>query len=121
MIATGGALASIGRAHEMGLRAATTEVDPDLLRKRIRQIEQTLERGTRTLLDSQGVTILNGSGRLTGPNQVVAETADGEIELEADAVLLSTGSRPRLPDWAEVDGKRDRKSAVEGKSGSGRV
>src|SRR3546814_651229 len=106
MIATGGALASIGRAHEMGLRAATTEVDPDLLRERIHSIEQTLERGTRTLLDSQGVTILNGSGRLTGPNQVVAETADGEIELEADAVLLSTGSRPRLPDWAEVDGQR---------------
>src|SRR3546814_10935371 len=84
MIATGGALASIGRAHEMGLRAATTEVDPDLLRKRIRQIEQTLERGTRTLLDSQGVTILNGSRPPTGPHQVVAEPADGDIELGAD-------------------------------------
>src|SRR3546814_8948383 len=44
MIATGGALASIGRAHEMGLRAATTEVDPDLLRERIRLIAQKIGR-----------------------------------------------------------------------------
>ena len=27
-------------------------------------------------------------------------TADGTEELEADAILLSTGSRPRIPDWA---------------------
>ena len=25
---------------------------------------------------------------------------------EADAILISTGSRPRLPDWADVDGDR---------------
>ena len=29
----------------------------------------------------------------------------GLIELEADVVLLSTGSRPRIPDWAPVDGR----------------
>jgi dihydrolipoamide dehydrogenase len=27
-------------------------------------------------------------------------------EIEADAVLLATGSRPRVPDWADVDGRR---------------
>ena len=28
------------------------------------------------------------------------------VELEADAILLSTGSRPRVPDWAAIDGER---------------
>src|SRR4029079_11431365 len=28
------------------------------------------------------------------------------IELPADAVLLATGSRPRIPDWAPIDGER---------------
>ena len=44
--------------------------------------------------------------RLKGPHEVVVETADGVEELEADAVLVATGSRPRIPDWATVDGER---------------
>ncbi len=41
-----------------------------------------------------------------GPHDVVAETTEGTVEIEADAILLSTGSRPRIPDWAEPDGDR---------------
>jgi dihydrolipoamide dehydrogenase len=106
MIATGGALAAVGRTPEMGLTGAEAAVDPDALKARIAAIEAKLESGVRGLLDSQGVTILRGSGRLKGPHEVVADTAEGVVELEADAVLLASGSRPRLPDWAEVDGGR---------------
>ncbi len=106
MIATGGALAAVGRTPEMGLTRAAVEVDPDALKGRIQAIEQKLEHGVRQLLDSQGVRILRGRGRLTGPRTVVADTTDGEVEVDADAVLLATGSRPRLPDWAAVDGER---------------
>ena len=106
MIATGGALAAVARSPEMGLTEVSAEVDPPALRARIEAIAQKLEHGTRRLLDSQGVRILRGTGRLKGPHEVVADTADGLIELEADAILLSTGSRPRLPDWADVDGQR---------------
>jgi dihydrolipoamide dehydrogenase len=106
MIATGGALASVGRSPEMGLTAASATVDPQALKARIGAIEAQLEGATRRLLDSQGVRLLRGRGRLVGPRQVVADTDHGPVELEADAILLSTGSRPRLPDWAEVDGDR---------------
>jgi dihydrolipoamide dehydrogenase len=106
MIATGGALAAVRRAPEMGLTEATVSVDPAALRTRIQTIEQKLESSTRRLLDSQGVQIIAGRGRVSGPHSVVADTAHGPIELEADAILLSTGSRPRLPDWAAVDGDR---------------
>ena len=37
---------------------------------------------------------------------MVADTADGRAASEADAILLSTGSRPRVPDWADLDGDR---------------
>lgn len=106
MIATGGALASVGRAPEMGLTSASVEVDAEALRRRISGIEAKLERSAHDLLGSQGVRILRGTGRLAGPHEVVVDTAEGMVEVEADAVLLSTGSRPRLPDWAEVDGER---------------
>jgi len=50
---------------------------------------------------------VQGTGRLAGPHEVVVETADGSTEeLHADAVLLCTGSRPRVPDWCHPDGDR---------------
>ena len=107
MIATGGALAAVGRSPEMGLTEASAEVDPVALKARIQAIEAKLEHDARRLLDSQGVTILHGTGRLADPHTVVVETVDGdEVACEADAILLATGSRPRLPDWAQVDGAR---------------
>ncbi len=106
MIATGGALAAIGRTPEMGLTPASATVDTEALRTRIQSIEAKLEHGTRRLLDSQGVRILRGTGRLKGPHEVVVDTAEGTVEVEADAILLATGSRPRLPEWAVVDGDR---------------
>ena len=105
MIATGGFLSELERAEVMGL-AADGRLDLPALRERIAHIEQRLHGSICDLLSSQGVRMIQGTGRLKGPHEVIAETADGVVELEADAILLATGSRPRIPDWAEVDGKR---------------
>jgi pyruvate/2-oxoglutarate dehydrogenase complex dihydrolipoamide dehydrogenase (E3) component len=106
MIATGGALDFVNRAEQMGLADLTGALDLPALAERITVIEDRLERSVTTLLQSQGVRMLNGTGRMVGPHAVVAETVDGTVELEADAILLSTGSRPRIPDWATPDGDR---------------
>jgi dihydrolipoamide dehydrogenase len=106
MIATGGASSFLHRAQGMGLVEVDSSIDLESLRGRIQKIEDHLEGSVRQLLDSQGVNMIHGRGHLKGPHEVVAETADGIVELEADAVLLATGSSPRIPEWAEVDGDR---------------
>jgi dihydrolipoamide dehydrogenase len=106
MIATGGANSFLHRARGMGLVEVDSSIDIESLRGRIQKIEDHLEGSVRQLLDSQGVRMVHGRGRLKGPHEVVAETADGVVELEADAILLATGSSPRIPEWAEVDGER---------------
>ncbi len=106
MIATGGALSFTNRAEGMGLTHVAAALDFDALKERITSIEHRLEHAVRDLLESQGVRMVPGTGRLVGPHEVVADTADGDVHLNADAVLLSTGSRPRIPDWAKVDGER---------------
>lgn len=106
MIATGGALGTINDAQRMGLTDVSATLDFDALRHRIDTIGKRLERSTTTLLESQGVTLLKGTGRMVGPHQVIAETTDGPIEIDADVVLIATGSRPRIPEWAHVDGER---------------
>ena len=106
MIATGSALSFAGHLDELGLANVSTSVDTPHLRQRIGDIEDRLAEVARQMLVSQGVRILSGSGRLLGPNEVCADTADGAVELSADVVVLSTGSRPRIPDWAPIDGER---------------
>jgi dihydrolipoamide dehydrogenase len=106
MIATGGAMSLINEARGMGLSDVRASLDLDALRERIRGIEGRLQASVTGLLESQGVRLVPGTGRLVGPHHVVADTGQGPVELEADVVVLSTGSRPRIPEWAPIDGDR---------------
>lgn len=106
MIATGGAMSFMHRLEGFGLDQAQGHIDLEGLRERIGTITARLASSVTELLESQGVTLYRGTGHLTGPNQVVVETADGRHELEADRILIATGSRPRIPEWAEVDHER---------------
>lgn len=104
MIATGGRLDAIEESMGMGLEVAGARVDLERVRERIQGITTRLERHNRTLLESQGVNLVRGTGRLVDDHTVVAETEDGPLTFGADAIMVSTGSRPRIPDWVEPDG-----------------
>ena len=106
MIATGGVYDDIGAASAMGVTVSVPEVDLDGLRTRITGITEQLARSERELLESQGVRIIEGTGELVAPHEVRATTAAGDEVLEADKILVSTGSRPRIPEWAQPDGAR---------------
>jgi dihydrolipoamide dehydrogenase len=106
MIATGDMLDELVSAGGMGLRAEPATVDLDALRSRISAIVHRLETQNRDLLLSQGVRIVRGTGRIADNCTVVADTAEGEQRFPADAIMVSTGSRPRLPDFAQPDGDR---------------
>lgn len=105
MIATGGALAELTRAQAMGL-TAEGRLDLDALRERVASIEDRLHASVCRLLESQGVRIIRGTGVLKGPHTVTAETDHGVEEVDADFIVLATGSRPRIPEFVRVDGER---------------
>ncbi|MGO9195945.1 MAG: dihydrolipoyl dehydrogenase family protein [Acidimicrobiales bacterium] len=107
MIATGGLVSRARRAEALGLEALHPGVDLEALGHRVRDIEARLAVSMTDQLESQGVSIIRGGGRLVGPHCVELEV-EGEAprQIDADAVLLATGSYPRVPDWAEVDGER---------------
>jgi dihydrolipoamide dehydrogenase len=106
MIATGGAMSFTRRIEGMGLAHQDAFLEVDVQRRRVQEIERHLNEQICRLLDSQGVRIIRGTGRLKGPHEVVAETESGIEEIDADAIVVSTGSRPRVPPWAIPDGER---------------
>jgi pyruvate/2-oxoglutarate dehydrogenase complex dihydrolipoamide dehydrogenase (E3) component len=110
MIATGGAMSFTRRIGGMGLEKQDAEVDIDALTERIEDIKGRLHRNTTRLLESQSVRMIAGTARLLDPHRVevaVATAAGCTTEIvEADAILIATGSRPRIPDWCFPDGER---------------
>ncbi len=111
MIATGGAMAFIRRLEGMGLEEQTAEVDVEALTERIESIKMRLQRSTTNLLSSQGVELVHGSARFLSPHDIEITTVDVNGQpatrtVQADAVLIATGTRPRVPDWCQPDGER---------------
>ena len=106
MIATGGAMSFTKRIHGMGLEQQQAEVDIEALESRIEDIKGRLQRNTIRLLESQNVRLLIGSARFVGDKAVAVVNESGTEIIEADAILISTGSRPRIPDWCHPDGER---------------
>ena len=106
MIATAGAMGDVDASAGMGLSVSDARLDLEGLRARIKHIEARLEHNVVDLLRSQNVRMIQGTARLKGAHEVVVDTPEGLREIEADAILLATGSRPRIPDWAAVDGER---------------
>jgi pyruvate/2-oxoglutarate dehydrogenase complex dihydrolipoamide dehydrogenase (E3) component len=106
MIATGGALTYVATSQGMGLDVDAGEIDIESLRMRLRGIEHKLESSITQLLESQRVDLVRGRARLLDAHTVRIDTEHGSRTEHADVVVLCTGSRPRIPDWATPDGVR---------------
>lgn len=107
MIATGGAMSFTESLSGMGLSDRDAEVDVQALTDRVEGIKNRLSSDMTSLLQSQGVTIVRGTARLVDRNTVQVDTGDGGVQtFHADDILISTGSRPRIPAFAEPDGDR---------------
>jgi len=107
LVASSMRLANVRATGHLGL-ADPGPVRPDMSRlgERREAITARLIAGLTGMLESQGVEIVRGRGRLAGADRAVITGPDGEHEVAFDAALLATGSRPRRPDWAEIDGER---------------
>ncbi|MCU1389895.1 MAG: putative quinone reductase [Ilumatobacteraceae bacterium] len=111
MIATGGAMSFTRRIGGMGLEKQEVEVDIEALTGRIDDIKGRLGRNITRLLESQNVRMIAGTARVMDPHTIEATTTSAagvtSVEvLHADAILIATGSRPRIPDWCVTDGER---------------
>ena len=105
IVATGNELTDLTLARRMGLEASG-RLDVDALRDRVANMESKLRESVTSLLESQGIRLIRGTASLTGAYTVAAKTDAGVVDIEADAILLATGSRPRVPAWAPIDAER---------------
>jgi NAD(P)H dehydrogenase (quinone) len=116
-IASAGAMTSVRDSAVLGLRGtdlATVGLDLAAVNQRIKDLAVAQSADIHARLESEGVRIVAGQGRLSdeirglAAHRVQVVGADGAVagELEGDVVLIATGADPRVLAGAEPDGER---------------
>jgi dihydrolipoamide dehydrogenase len=97
---------SVRNAAKLGLATEPTRMDTRVLADRIKVITADINRNWIELLSSQAVDVIMGEGQFISDREAVVESESGQRRIRFDTALISTGSAPRVPDWAPVDGER---------------
>ncbi len=120
LIATADAAVAIAGAGELGVQLFAKGKDgkplkPEIainlsaVNKRLLTLARQQSDDMRASLVEAGVRIISGHGRLEGDNAVVVSTGPGGTDfdrIEADTLVVSTGSSPRELATAKPDGVR---------------
>ena len=89
-----------------GINVSGVELDLGAMLKRKDKVVKSLTNGVAGLFKKNEVTHYRGLGRITGPGKVTVQSDDGEEELEAQRILIATGSAVATLPGIELDGER---------------
>ncbi|MDE9367047.1 NAD(P)H-quinone dehydrogenase [Luteipulveratus sp. YIM 133132] len=113
LIATADFLSRFESAGRLGVGFEGTEDDQHAeanvtqVNSRIMELAAAQSRDIQAQLETVGVRVVRGTGRISGPNEVTAELLDGGTRtFSADTILVATGTSPRVLDTAQPDGER---------------
>ena len=94
-----------GAQHGIVAKDVTFDLGP--AQQRSRRVADQMRKGVGHLFKKNGVTHIEGFGRLKGPGKVEVEGADGNKTVyEAPHIIIATGSRPRDLPSLEIDEER---------------
>jgi dihydrolipoamide dehydrogenase len=90
------------RGKEFGISASGLGVDYPTIAKRKDAVVDQLTRGIEGLMRKNKIEVVRARGTVTGKNSIQA----GDRKLEAQNLIIATGSTPRPLPGIEIDGKR---------------
>jgi dihydrolipoamide dehydrogenase len=92
--------------EEFGVKTNGVEFDYPQAAKRREQVVNQLRKGVQGLMKKNKIQVYNGVGSFVEPKKIKVEGEDGEQELEADYVLISTGSAVSTLPGLDFDGEK---------------
>lgn len=108
LLASSDVLTKIRQAKDFGIKVEG-DVKPDInfMMDRKDKIVEGLVRGIQFLLDKNNVRLVKGTGKISDKNKVTVTKDDGTTEdIEADAIIIATGSSPAQIPIFPYDGEK---------------
>lgn len=96
----------LSHLETMGIKVSGAALDVAQLMRWKGSVVDKLTAGVRQLLKSAGGQLVSGTARLTGPRSISVEGKEGAFGIEADHIILATGSRPITVPGFVVDNRR---------------
>ena len=93
-------------SEQFGVRATLEGIDMAGVNSYKDGVVGRLFKGLSGLIKGRGITVVEGTGRVTGAREVTVETADGTEVHTGTHLVLATGSYSRSLPGLEVDGVR---------------
>ncbi|MBD2123001.1 dihydrolipoyl dehydrogenase [Trichocoleus sp. FACHB-262] len=108
LLAASGRVRELRNAHHlkaMGIQVGEVEFDRQAIADHANNLVSKIRGDLTNSLKRLGVDVIQGWGKVAGPQKVSIETPTGERVVTAQDVILAPGSVPWVPPGVEVDGK----------------
>ena len=98
-------LDELRHAEAFGVSASDVRFDYSVAGKRRDQVVSQLHKGVEFLLRKNKVTVIRGRGRIEGAGRLAVTPPEGDpVDVEAEALIVATGSRPKQLPGVPADG-----------------
>ena len=105
MIASARIAHLVRRAGDFGVHAGEFSLDLERVVQRKREVVESFREGSKKrILDSPNLSLIEGSARFVRERQLEVTLLNGRTEfLEADTIVINTGTRPARPEIKGLD------------------
>nr|WP_320115029.1 dihydrolipoyl dehydrogenase [uncultured Desulfuromonas sp.] len=104
MLKTAEVYQSIKHAQEYGIEATAAPLDLHCTVMRKNEHLKALNSRLQQMAVQTGLHIQSGHGSFLSPTRIAVDGPEGHVELEAEKIVITTGSRPRELDCVPIDG-----------------
>jgi dihydrolipoamide dehydrogenase len=106
MLKTAEIYQNIKQAHEYGIEASVAPLDLNCTVMRKNDHLKALNSRLKQMAVKTGLHIEQGFGSFLSPTRIAVDGPAGRTELEANNIVIATGSRPRQLAGVAIDGER---------------
>ncbi|MHB8076769.1 dihydrolipoyl dehydrogenase [Desulfosporosinus fructosivorans] len=97
LLKTSEVLYLLRKSKEFGLAATVSSIDARVFQSRKDRVVKSLRMGVEHLLSKNGIDVLKGKGRIESAKRVIVNTEDGEVAVNCNGLIITTGSEPLIP------------------------
>lgn len=106
LIHSAGVYSAIKRAKDFGIEAEAKQPDIKKMLACSEEAAVKLRSGLKSLFKKYGIEFIAGAAGFDSHGRLIAKSKGASMQIEADKIIIATGSSPSIPSCAKIVGKR---------------